>query len=72
MTQTLQSSLTVLQTSLVDHRPEEPGEGAGLAVPLYLLHTLRSTEPVIWPDTSSGVDEDTCQLNAIIEITDTD
>ena len=64
MTQTVQSVVSVRQAPLADHGPQEPREGALLAVPLHLGHCLGTRQFHIRPDTCSIVDEDTCQLNA--------
>ena len=71
--ETGQRALAVGQTSLVDDSPQEPGEGALLAVTCNILHRAGTrAETLVGPDTCPVVDQDTCQLYTVVKIAHAD
>ena len=64
--ETVQGLAGVLQTSLVDDGPEEPGEGGLFLVLDDLRHRGGVSQPGVRPDSGSVVDEDPGQIDALV------
>ena len=64
--ETVQGLAGVVQTSLVDDGPEEPGEGGLFLVLDDLRHRGWLGEAGVRPDTGSVVDEDSGQIDALV------
>ena len=68
MAEAVQGLAGVVQTPLVDHGPEEPGEGWLLLVLDDLWHWGRVGEGGVRPDLRPVVDEDPGQLYALVQV----
>ena len=64
--ETVQGLTGVVQTSLVDDGPEEPGEGGLFLVLDDLGHGGRVGEATVRPDSGAVVDEDPGQIDALV------
>ena len=64
--ETVQGLAGIVQTSLVDDGPEEPGEGGLFLVLDDLRHRGGLGEVGVRPDPGSVVDEDPGQIDALV------